>query len=194
MRRIFCIASSVILFVCASDSAFAKLGFDQEQCALAGREISSLEIESAYQNLSAEKRTQLQRRRFEKIYIALQYAKAGDLFKINRLNLSRYDVNEQVKIDDSATMLAWAARCGRLKMIKYLVKKGAVLDLRFDYVYPAGIFHKHSTAAIWAVAGENKRSIVLLQRFGANFELSEQMYPIGYIHRRTHFNAFNVPD
>jgi len=175
-------------------SANAKLGFDPDSCVLADREASPEEVKSAYSDMPKSKKYSIDPAKFAKIYRALLYAKSGNLRNLSALRLSKSEINEQIKIDDSATLLAWSARCGRLSIVKYLISRGANVNMRFDYIYPAGIFHSRSTAAIWGVSGENPKVIAELHRHGANFFLAEDMYPVGSPEKKISFNATNVPD
>lgn len=74
------------------------------------------------------------------------------------------------------TPLAWAARCGQMKIVKMLIKFNA--DINKEITYEINSYYKtrQSSALLWAARGGQKNIIELLIKNGANVKVQELIY------------------
>jgi hypothetical protein len=114
---------------------------------------------------------------FRKQYLLMRYAEEGNLVKIQEIVQSGVRLDYSLNLDSNAPAMAWAARCNRVEVVKYLHEQGANINVTFSYIYPAGVYHGNVTPLFWADEFGSKEASSYLRKVGAK-EIKERVEAI----------------
>lgn len=114
---------------------------------------------------------------FKSHYLLMRYSEVGDLVKVRQIVQSGVKLDYDLKLDEFAPAIAWAARCNRVEVVKYLHEQGANINVTFSYIYPARVYHGNVTPLFWADEFGAKEAAAYLRKAGAK-EIKERVKAI----------------
>ena len=103
-------------------------------------------------------------------------AAGGDILELSFLVKHGSDPN--YSDPEMMTPLAWAARCGRLAAVKFLVENGANVNVSVSYQLNSRFRYRDSSALIWAAQNEHIEVVRYLLAKGANPRRREKVFQL----------------